>query len=477
MNQFQVIFTRIVTYIEEEKTPLKRYVFLFCAILALRLTLEFFSNNRLFTLADIIHIGLWFVFIVLAFLIQLQWFSGEAPQKVVKLVVTCFSIALTAPVIDMIASYGTGVKMNYLSLNNWKDVLYAYFTIGGPSLSRGATLGIRIEIVVLVLASFNYVFAKTRRVLRAVLAGVLIYTVLFLSGTIPFLMTSLMRYLHLSYATNDTSTSLLLLLLDGILVFILFLRLYPSACMTILKTVDWYSVFIAVVLFCIGGFQALKQYPDNWKLDPSTLLMFPLLVYLIAVFCFYFYYIRYKQGKPDIRGYSVENTVFLMLFTVSIAVSYKTFWISMLLWGILFLLYEPPLFLTRFVFLRILLLGIFPLGIVLGGFVSFGAPLIGFPPGALIWAIILSVYISLLIHIPFPSVMWRLAAGSVVLILVYCFSRTCLFPGIMQIVAAISLLPFVGVYISGRVSGARMGKMIVFFILFLFCYVYTLKIW
>lgn len=477
MNQFQAFFTRIVTYLEAEQTPLKRYVFLFCAILSLRLTLEFFSNNRLFTLADIIHIGLWFVFIVLAFLIQLQWFSGEAPQKVIKLVITCFSIALTAPLIDMLVSHGTGVKMNYLSLNNWKDVVYAYFTIGGPSLSRGATLGIRIEIVLLVLASFNYVFTKTRRVWRSLLAAGSIYTVLFLSGTIPFLMTSLMRYLQLSYATDDNSTSLLLLLLDVILIFILCFRLFTTPLKTIVKWMDWWRVLTAICLFCTGSFQALHQYPDNWKLDPSTLLTLPLLICLMVVFCFYFYYIRYQRGKLFTTGYSIENTVLVLLLVISMSVSYKTFLVSLLVWGILFMLYEPPLYLNRFLFPRILLMGMFSAAIVLGGFVSFGAPLVGFPQGALVWGIVLTAYLSAILHVSFSKWGRRLIAGLGILILAYCFAYHCIFPEAMQAGALLSLVPCVVVYVSGRIRIEQTGKLLLLFILFLFCYVYAFKIW
>ena len=167
IGRIQSLFAAVVARVEGSATPLARYAPLFGAILAVRLCLEFFSSHRLYNLADVLHIGLWFLFIVLAFLMQLHLFSGEDIRRVIRLVVVGFTIALTAPILDLLFSGGEGAKMNYLSIHTWQDVLWAYITVGGSSLSRGATLGIRIEIVLLVLASFNYVWIKTHALWRA----------------------------------------------------------------------------------------------------------------------------------------------------------------------------------------------------------------------------------------------------------------------------------------------------------------------
>ena len=179
LKKIQALFVRTVNQVENQPVPFVRYYYLFAAILAVRLALEFFSSRRLFTMDDILHIGLWFIFIVLAFLIQLHLFSGEKIVKVARLVIVFFSIALTAPVIDLIITGGVGAKMNYLSLHSWKDVAWSYFTIGGSSLSRGATPGIRIEIALLVIASFNYVRTKKNSTAKGIIAALSIYTILF----------------------------------------------------------------------------------------------------------------------------------------------------------------------------------------------------------------------------------------------------------------------------------------------------------
>jgi len=77
LKKIQQLFVKTVDHVENQQIPFSRYYFLFAAILSVRLTLEFFSSHRLFTMNDILHIGLWFIFIVLAFLVQLHLFSGE----------------------------------------------------------------------------------------------------------------------------------------------------------------------------------------------------------------------------------------------------------------------------------------------------------------------------------------------------------------------------------------------------------------
>jgi hypothetical protein len=277
LQKLQALFEKIATQVENNSTPFARYIQLFFAILVVRLTLEFFSGNRLFTLADILHIGLWFTFIVLAFLLQLHLFSGEKILKIAKLAITFFTIALSAPIIDLLIYGGQGVKMNYLSLNSWSAVGWSYITIGGSSLSRGATPGIRIEIILLLIACFNYVRTKRKSVIAGITAAFSIYTVLFLSGAIPVILGFIVKVFHLQYEADDQSTVLLLLSLDMLLLMIAFARYSPGKVFIIVKSAPRVAVTSAIVYAGTGAWLAMTHYPDNWKLTPTTLFWFPLL--------------------------------------------------------------------------------------------------------------------------------------------------------------------------------------------------------
>ncbi len=423
MSTFQTWFNKIVSYLENNATPFRRYVFLFFAILCVRLGLEFFSNNRLFRLEDILHIGLWFMFIVSAFLVQLHLFSGESITKVFKVVVVCFSIALSAPIIDLIVSNGMGVKMNYLSINSINDIVFSYFTIGGASLNRGATMGIRIEIIILLIASFNYIYSKTRRILKSVVATLCIYTVLFFSGTLPYLISKLVEGLNLEFELEDHSSILVLVLLNLLTVSSIIYIKYTISIKHILKKIDLLSALVATILVASGSLSALKNYPDNWQLSPSNLFCIPLLLILFILFLMYHTYLKAKDSSLPKIHYYLENALFLFIACISFAISSSVFFLCLVLWAILFLMYELPLQLYKVKFLNYLLIGALTVSILLVGFVFFKAPMVGFPKKLLalvIWVVFNSEFV---LNYMFIQKKWRYIVTSVFILFtgIYCY--------------------------------------------------------
>lgn len=394
MKTFQRFFIRIVDSIEGNQTLFYRYIYLFFAILFLRLTLEFFSSNRLFRLEDVLHIGLWFIFIVSAFLVQLKIYSGEQIIKVAKLVIVCFTIALTAPIIDLVLTGGVGAKMNYLSINTWNDVFWSYITIGGSSLTRGATPGIRIEIILLVLASINYVYAKRNNILLAIFSGISIYTVLFISGAIPAILGWLTTKFNLTYQHDDKSTLLLLLTLD--LVLIATIASFVNEVKQKLNRKFFLQIeFICFpILFLIGVGTSLKLYPENWNLNPTTLFHFPLFLIMWLGYSF----IRFLQASDissGVESFRLRNAMLVILMLIQLLISEHLFFIGMLIWGLLFLLYESPLKLSQFK-VGSILQGILFAAVTLSGFCAFRAPMVGFPKLILLVIIAFGVGLYLL---------------------------------------------------------------------------------
>lgn len=376
MKWFQKWFKAFVEKIENHPTPLRRYVLLFFAILAFRLSLEFFSNHRLFRIEDIIHIGLWFMFIVSAFLVQLLIFSNESPTKVIKLVIVSFSIALSAPIIDLLFSRGIGVKMAYLSINTWQDVLFSYFTLGGISLSRGATLGIRIEIILLLFASFNYIRIKTSSYLKASSGVFSIYTVLFFSGTFPFLINTLQLKLGLPYDSDQSAFILFLLIINCLTLGIILYKIYHSSILLLIKQLSWLRFILFLGLFLSGAVSAVINYPHNWQFTISTFFSFPLLAVCLCLLTLYYVYLNHSKS---LFSFNKSNFFLILIVIVSWSLSPYVFFLCSVIWGLLFLLYEAPLYLHKVFLLKELLSGLALTAIVLLGFVYFKAPMVGFP--------------------------------------------------------------------------------------------------
>ncbi|MBL7766111.1 MAG: hypothetical protein JNJ58_08470 [Chitinophagaceae bacterium] len=381
MKRFQSFFEGVVHKVENTDFHFSRYIFLFVALLFVRLSLEFFSSKRLFTQDDIIHIGLWFLFIVLAFMVQLKIFSGEKMIKVAKLSIVFFSIALTAPILDLIITKGVGAKMNYLSLTTWNDIVHSYFTLGGSSMSRGATPGIRIEIILLLLASFNYVRTKRRSIIWGIASVLSIYTILFLSGAIPLLLGIFNNAFHLQYQPDDRSTILLLLTLDILFIFMAILLYSSRTVIGIFKLVPWGAWVISFMMACIGSALALQNYPDNFKLTPTTIFHFPLLWMMGVCFAGYtgIQQMQLQSSEHRIKYTHASHGIKVFIVLISSMISVKTFFATGMLWGLLFILYETPLMLRNIPVLRNVLEAIAVFAASCIGFCSFNAPLIGFP--------------------------------------------------------------------------------------------------
>jgi len=398
MNKFQNYFKTIVNKIEGYPLILNRYLFLFFAILAIRLCLEFFANQRLFQLEDVIHIGLWFIFIVEAFMLQLHLFSRVKMELIIKLVVCCFSIALTAPIIDLIISQGKFSKMNYLTVNSVGDFVRSYFTIGGASLSRGATIGIRIEIILLVLASFNYVYVKTSSVYRAIIGAFIIYSVLFLSGTIPYFMGKLNDIFHLTYGPEDSSSTSLLLLLDVILFILIFIRHNKNAIKFKLSFLQLIHTIVNAGLIIFGAFIARNNYSENWQLNPTTIYFFPLLVLVFLILTAIENYGIKKKENEDSK-FHIQNGMLILIGLTSSCISFHTLFSALLVWAILFLLYERPLMFNTIPILSEFLKSFLSLGYFLIGFMTFGAPMISIDSFLILILLSISFSIHLVLYL------------------------------------------------------------------------------
>jgi len=400
IKRMQVLFEQIVEKVENNPTAFPRYIQLFFAILFVRLALEFFSGSRLFIIQDVIHIGLWFIFIVLAFLLQLHLFSGVDIVKISKLVITFFIIALTAPIIDILIFGGSGAKMNYLSLNNWQQVVWSYITIGGANFSRGATPGIRIEIILLVIACFNYIRTKRKSIVSGIIGAWCIYSILFVSGAIPAILGIVVNMWKLQFQHDDQSTVLLLFSVDIFMFGFALYRYKPAYIFKTLKAIEYKSVILAVFYYSIGIKLSLENYPNNWNLTPTTLFWFPLLFGLFCCFVILssLQKISAKSVSPDTMS-RIKDVALVLIVCISLIISTNTFFTSMLIWSLLFMSFESPIQINKMPVLRHIIFGLLFISVALCGFCTFGAPMIGFPTHWMVALFINSVSYSLFVRL------------------------------------------------------------------------------
>lgn len=365
--------------IEGLDAPFPRFITLFFALLGIRLCLEFFSSQRLYSSDDVIHIGLWFCFVVLAFMSLLQRATGESMIRTARLAIVCYVFSWSAPIIDLLVHRGIPSRMNYIAINSASDLAQAYFTFGGPSLMRGATVGIRIEIACLVVACFLYVHGKRGSLWRAALAALAIYSMLFATGAIPYLLGLVVSALALSYGANDQSTVLLLYCLDVGLLSHVLLRQQPELWRRMRAQVRLLAVFGAAAAFAYGGWAAHSAYPDNVVLNPTTLFWGAMLPWMLLAFVAWLGLVREDDAASGALRFGlwvVISAGALLIdarFAFALQIVFATCW----LWQVALAPWRDRPWVTAIGYAVVVLAA------ALAGFQCFGGPMIGFPSTAL----------------------------------------------------------------------------------------------
>lgn len=131
----------------------------------------------------LIHYGLFYLAILLC-LSSVVGHFGKNYVAAIKLALFGLPVIWLAPIIDLILSAGQGYMMGYL-FETYSRLAYNFFTFFGPHPTYGITIGIRIEVAIILFAIGSYVWMKRKSVLQSVLAALCSYIVFFLFFAAP----------------------------------------------------------------------------------------------------------------------------------------------------------------------------------------------------------------------------------------------------------------------------------------------------
>ncbi len=153
-----------------------------------RVFLEFFSNPDMGMV-----IGPWYGFlqyflffttmalgigVILGFIIQ------EPIKKWVFVVSKSLPIIFLAPIIDLIISRGSGLCMAYLG-SSGLYLVRDFFMFGGPLGTCGISIGMRIEVLIILMAIGLIIWNKTKKLFLVLVGIFFTYLFIFLNAAIP----------------------------------------------------------------------------------------------------------------------------------------------------------------------------------------------------------------------------------------------------------------------------------------------------
>lgn len=182
--------------IENRHLTLGMFVATFFAIVAVRVGLENVLDNLPFRFSDqffyqFAHHFLTFSTIFLCAVPVLAWAGQVGFKQATNVLLSGFLVIWTPPIVDEIISRGAGL-WSFYSFDSLSGLLERYITFFGDNPDIGITYGVRTEVGIVVALIILYTWIKTRSILRTLASGILLYTVLFVIGVLPSIITILL---------------------------------------------------------------------------------------------------------------------------------------------------------------------------------------------------------------------------------------------------------------------------------------------
>ncbi len=188
--------------IENSKTSLLFFLAIFFSSILLRDFLEFALDrqNLLTIVIDAIpHTSFFFIALCLALLILFHFATREKIEKLARLILPSFIITITVPIIDYLFTQGEGYHISYILPGIHEGLLMRFLTFFGPLDSFGVSPGIRIEVSLVILASFAYFAIKQQGIVRSLFFSFLVYVIIFAFFILPYVLNFFLNFFGLNF--------------------------------------------------------------------------------------------------------------------------------------------------------------------------------------------------------------------------------------------------------------------------------------
>lgn len=192
----QAKLLKIIEGIERRPLSLGTFVATLLAIIVFRITLENYLENFPFRFSDqffyqFSHHFLTFSTIFLSALPVLVWAGKTGIRGATNILLSGFLVIWTPPIVDEIISRGGGL-WSFYSFDSLIGLFKRYITFFGDKPDIGITYGVRFEVGLVVILVVIYAWLKSRSLFRTLASGILLYTVLFVIGVLPSIITLLL---------------------------------------------------------------------------------------------------------------------------------------------------------------------------------------------------------------------------------------------------------------------------------------------
>lgn len=185
--------------LEESKISFALWIFTALAIIYTRDSIESLVCIGTFPPVDLfhlLHVPIFYIPLFLAVILLLHFFSGTEIIKVSKICLIFFAIIISPAAVDLLISLVVRRKVayEYITEDVWKNFINffnPFFKIPGVPFT------VRIEIAIITILSFIYIFLKRNKIFLSLLGAFLVYTLCVFYGSCPgFLVDSFIVFLR-----------------------------------------------------------------------------------------------------------------------------------------------------------------------------------------------------------------------------------------------------------------------------------------
>ncbi|MGM5482034.1 MAG: UbiA family prenyltransferase [Nanobdellota archaeon] len=353
---------KIIKNIENSKAPLVYFILTFVFCVTLRTFIEFISDNTRIRIEYFMHY-LFFYVAISCFAILLFYLLSKKPIiKLIKIILPSFFVLIIAPIIDLIFSKGKGYNMGYILPEVHGNLLLRFFTFTGNFSGSGITLGMKLEIILVLLGIFIYLFLSTKRISKGLLGVFGFYVILFIFSIMPFIVKQTLSFFDLPGSHSDTLMCGAYLLIIFIMSIIIAFYANKEIFRKIISEFSWVRLAHFEFMFILGVILGIKE--SNPYIHTGNVLNFALIPVSI------FFAGLYSLITNNLEDYDIDKVsnpkrilvakkitkktyekisyiALILAIVYALAAGYKEFIIILLFLGNYFLYSARPLRLKR----------------------------------------------------------------------------------------------------------------------------------
>jgi len=436
---------KIKNIFESTKVDPVQWVIAFSGILMVRFFLEALSSPSSSGIIasdapTLLHYYLFFISVALALMLLLQHALPTWKKVIPSMTLFALIIILIPPIIDWIVSGGKGFSMAYIFQSPF-GLFLSLFTFFGTSFYSGITVGIRIELVLMLIGVGWFIYHVSKSLKKTLFTVVALYLIMFVSVSLPSI------FYTITWVFGDNSGNSVLFLQNSvthsqslvnnihgtlryesfqrlfeigfdflmgrawfiittILALVWFLSNFKQKTLAILKNSRPERIGHYLFLVILGIFVAYHQttFLLNWNdlLSLLTLLLAFYFSWMFAVCTNDIYDLEIDQisnsdrplldGTMNVQDMKSAAFIFLILSLVSAYLAgYYAFFCILAFTALYYIYSVPPLRLKRIPFLSVFTIGFCSLSAILAGYFIFSSTKIvsAFPAGLIAGIVIM----------------------------------------------------------------------------------------